>query len=218
MPVELLAKSNLLHDELIAIYDSVAPYPERRFSLTMDACGIAFEHASGVQSLIAAGLHISATALLRVQFEALTRAMWLLYAATDIEIEKLLAPLNEDTQKTANKLPMATEMLKALEKHGPSMAVRPLMQFKAISASPMNSYIHSGVHPLQRHREGFPAVLLYQLVISSNGLNTMCGMLTAVLTGHTSVVRTVRTLQTLFAEVLPPLEDAEKMASPNEQN
>jgi len=77
MPVELLAKSNLLHYELVAIYDSAVPYPGRRFSLAMDAGRIAFEHASGTQSLIAAGRHISATALLRVQFDALTRAMWL---------------------------------------------------------------------------------------------------------------------------------------------
>jgi len=61
--------------------------------------------------------------------------MWLLYVATEVEIEKLLAPLNNDTQKAANRLPMATEMLKALEKHDPPVAVRPLLQFKASSAS-----------------------------------------------------------------------------------
>jgi hypothetical protein len=152
---------------------------------------------------------------LRVQFEALVQAMWLFYAATDVEIENLLAPLNNDTKKAANKLPVATEMLEALEKHGPPVAVRPLLQLKAISARPMNSFIRSGVYSPQRHRDGFPAVLLYQLVMSSNGLNTMCAMLAATLSANMSSVRTVSILQRIFAEILPPLEHLETMASTN---
>ena len=72
MTVELLRKSDLLHDALVAISDGAVPYPGQRFNVTMDACGIAFEHGRGVRSLIGTGLPISATALLRVQFEAVT--------------------------------------------------------------------------------------------------------------------------------------------------
>jgi hypothetical protein len=207
MTVELLRKSDLLHDALIAVSDGAIPYPGQRFNVAMDACEIAFEHAKGLQSLIGAGLPISASALLRVQFEALTRAMWLLYAAGDDDVEKFLVPLNEPTQKAANKLPMAADMLKALEKHGPAVALRPLLKFKDMSAGPMNSFVHSGVHPIQRQRAGFSPQLLGQIVQSSNGLNTMCGMLTAVLTGDASLVVRVKALQVRFLEVLPPLAE-----------
>lgn len=207
MTVELLRKSDLLHDALVAVSDGAIPYPGQRFNVAMDACGIAFEHARGVRSLIEAGLPISAAALLRVQFEALTRAMWLLYAAGDEDVEKFLGPFNKPTQKAANKLPMAADMLKALEKHGPAVAVRPLLEFKEISAGPMNSFVHSGIHPIQRQRAGFPTRLLGQIVQSSNGLNTMCGMLTAVLTGDTSLVLRVKALQVRFRDVLPPLAE-----------
>jgi hypothetical protein len=204
-PERLIAESERLHDALIEIHERAFPYPGQRFELAMDACGIAFEHASGVRNLIAAGLPTSATALLRVQFEAVTRAMWLLYAAKDAEVEKLLGPLNEATQKAASKLPMVTDMLKALEEYGPPTAIRPLAQFKNMSANAMNSFVHSGIHPLQRHREQFPALLLEQIVKSSNGLNTICGTLAAVLTGDTSVIGSIKKIQALYLEVLPSI-------------
>lgn len=206
MTVELLAESDFLHEALVAVFDSAIPYPGQRFAIAMNACGIAFEHAGAVRSLISAGLCVSATALLRVQFEAVTRAMWLLYAASEEDVKKLLGPLDEDTQKAANKLPMAAEMLKALERHAPATAVGPLLTFKMVSAGPMNSFIHSGIHPLQRHRDGFPALLRDQLVRSSNGLNTICGMVTAVLTGNPAITAHVREIQARYLKVLPSLE------------
>lgn len=204
-PERLIAESERLHDALIGIHERASPYPGQRFELGMDACGIAFEHASGVRNLIAAGLPTSATALLRVQFEAVTRAMWLLYAATDAEVEKLLGPLNEANQKAASKLPMVADMLKALTEHGPPTAVRPLAQFKNMSAGAMNSFVHNGIHPLQRHREHFPAPLLEQIVKSSNGLNTICGMLAAVLTGDATLTKSIRKIQALYLELLPSI-------------
>ena len=205
MTLKLLAESRLLHEALHDILDGTSPYPGARFSVAMNACEIAFEHATGLRTLIQAGLSASATALLRVQFEALTRAMWLLYAASETDIETLQGPLNLDTQKAANKLPMLVEMLKALKKVAPPTAIRPLLQFKELSAGPMNSFVHSGVHPLQRNRQGFPALLLDQVVRSSNGLNTMCGMLIAILAGDSTRVARMRDVQRRFADVLPPM-------------
>lgn len=209
MNVELRTKSNLLHNALREVFNDARPYPGRRFSLAMGACEVAFEHADALRSLVSAGFPTSAAALLRVQFEALIRAMWVLYGAKDVEIATLTEPLNEASQKASNKLPMAGEMLKILERDGPLAAVRPLMRFKTMSGGPLNSFIHSGVHSLQRHRDGFPSFLLDQILVSSNGLNMICGMLGAVLTGDASVIALVRRTQELFSEVLPPLEEEE---------
>jgi hypothetical protein len=205
MTEDLLAASHRLHEELLVVFAGSAPYLGDRFSVAMDACGIAIEHASAVLCLAEAGLPTSAAALLRVQFEALTRAMWLLYVATDAEVSLMLGPLDADTQKAASKLPSVTHMLRALETAGPAVAIRPLLQFKDISVGPMNSFVHSGLHPLQRQRQGFPRQLLDQLVRSSNGLNTMSGMLGAILAGDTSRVAEVKTIQARFLAVLPPL-------------
>lgn len=206
---KVLAESRALHEAIVQILGDALPFPEKRYAIAMDACGVAFEHASAVRSLVDIGMPISATALLRVQLKALTRAMWLLYAATDADIDNLDGPLTQERGKAANKLPVAAEMLRALEKHGPAAAVRPLIQFKVMSAGPMNSFIHTGVHSLTRQREGFPQPLLDQIVRSSNGLNKVCAMLTAVLTGDVSLVARVKKIQALFLNVLPPLDDTE---------
>lgn len=202
----LLRDSFELHDTVGALLEHAFPYPGQRFSAAMDTCGVSFEHAYGVLSLVETGLPSSAAALLRVQFEAVTRAMWLLYAASDSDIDTMLGPLDIENQKAANKLPMAAEMLKALEKNGPPMAVRPLARFKEFSAGPMNSFIHSGLHASKRQREGFPITLIEQIVVSANGLVTMSGMTAAVLTGDASLIAKMRDIQGRFVRVLPPLD------------
>lgn len=200
----LLSDSRRLHEALLDALNGAAPYPGERFAIAMDAAEIALEHADGVLSLATAELAPSAAALLRVQFEALTRAMWLLYAATDADMETLRAPLSVETQSAAKKLPMLVEMLKVLEKVAPPTAIRPLLQFKELSVGPMNSFVHSGVHPLQRRRQAFPLQLLDQVVRSSNGLNTMCGMLIAILSGDRTRVERMADIQRRFEDVLPP--------------
>lgn len=205
MTDNLLAESAVLHQALFDVFSSATPYPGDRFSIAMATCDVTFEHASGVRSLAEAGLFASAAALLRIQFEALIRAMWLLYAASDAEIQTLLAPLNAENQKAATKLPMAKGMLDALKMTAPAAAIQPLLQFKEMSAGPMNSFVHSGVHPLQRQHQGFPTVLVEQVICSSNALNTMCGMLAAILTGDSNSVTKVKAIQNRFSAVLPPL-------------
>jgi len=51
-------------------------------------CSVAFEHAESVKVLIASGNFTSALGLVRLQYEALVRAMWLLYSASDIAVSR----------------------------------------------------------------------------------------------------------------------------------
>lgn len=50
-------------------------------------CSVALEHGMSLRALMAMGLPTSAVGLMRLQFEALTRAMWLQYAASDLAID-----------------------------------------------------------------------------------------------------------------------------------
>ncbi len=63
-------------------------------------CSVAFEHAESTKILIASGNFTSATGLVRLQFEALVRAMWLLYAASDASVSKLMCELTHESEKT----------------------------------------------------------------------------------------------------------------------
>lgn len=63
--------------------------PRREAALSM--CLVAMEHAVALRALMTLGLPTSAISLMRLQFEALTRAMWLLYSASDMAFDRLQA-------------------------------------------------------------------------------------------------------------------------------
>jgi len=142
---------------------------------------------------------------LRLQHEALTRSVWLLYAATDAEVEKLTAPLTADTEKAANKTPMLAAMLTAIEGKAPAAATLMLKQFKDVMAGALNSYVHGGIHALRRQAEGYPEPMLRQVITSSNGLLTMSAMMMAILSGDATISKQMSKVQPMFADCLPEL-------------
>ncbi len=77
-------------------------------------CRLAFEHAESATMLIAAGPFTSATALVRLQYEALVRAMWLVFAASEQAVSKLMCELTADSADKANNSPMLSKMLDEL--------------------------------------------------------------------------------------------------------
>jgi len=131
--------------------------------------------------------------------------MWLLYAASEEQVAKLAAPLNRDSEKIANKLPMFAEMVAALDGKAPVSAVAMVAQFKEMQAPSLNSFVHGGIHPLQRHAMGYPEPLLVQIVSTSNGLVTMAAMVMALLSGDPARARAISKIQRDFADCLPPL-------------
>lgn len=202
---EMLTRSADLQAEILRLLEDVPTHPGERFEASMIACGVALEHAQALRILFEHGSPTTAMSALRLQFEALTRAMWMLYAASDLAIQKLMAPLTEESARVANKLPQVGEMIEAIVKKAPVGASSMLIQFKDISWSAMNSYVHSGIHPLRRHLEGYPTQLVLQVLRNSNGLMTMTGMLAAILTGNDCCINPMRVIQTQFKDCVPPL-------------
>ena len=202
---EMLARSAELQNEILHLLENVPAHPGERFEACLAACGVALEHAQALRILFDIGCPTTAMSVLRLQFEALTRAMWMLYAATDLAIQKLTAPLTVESERVANKLPQVSDMVDAIVKKAPVEASAMLVQFKDVSWSAMNSYVHSGIHPLRRHREGYPHQLILRILQNSNGLMTMTGMLAAILTGNEHCTKPMRAIQLKFKECLPPL-------------
>jgi len=48
---------------------------------------------------------------LRLQFEAVARAMWLLYVASELAVNKLTDRLSVETEQAAKNLPTVNQML-----------------------------------------------------------------------------------------------------------
>ena len=205
---EILRRSDALEAAVVELLgpDSYQTYDEsRRVLASFAACSVSLEHAQGLRLLVREGLPTSGISLMRLQHEALTRSVWLLYAASDEAIERLLAPLTSAAEKVANKLPMLTEMLGAIAGKAPHGATQMLSQFKEVHAPALNSFVHGGIHPLQRHADGYPLPLLIQIIQSSNGLLTMSGMMLAILSGNPSTAKRMRGIQQAFADCLPEL-------------
>ncbi|MGW8274756.1 DUF6988 family protein [Xanthomonas axonopodis] len=212
----MLARSQQMHGHILELLSGVGFHGAPRSRVAAGMCMVALEHAEGLRSLIALALANSAVGLLRIQFEALLRAAWLLYAAPEPTIAKLLLSLTLDSEKAAKNLPGVSEMLEALRKGTgnpgegmPTGAYEMFAHFKDVTWSAMNSFVHGGIHPLRRLEEGFPLPLALQTLRNSNGLVTMTGMLLAVLTGSSLIASVMSRVQPDFSDCLPDLQEHE---------
>jgi hypothetical protein len=127
----------------------------------------------------------------------------------------LNAPLSKEAESAAGKLPMLADMLKQLSsKPAAAKAFVGLVAFKDNNAAALNSFVHGGIHALQRQAQGYPVPLLVGALRNCNGLMVMAAMMLAVLTGRQALVHAVSQLQVNFADDLPPALPA---ASPGQE-
>jgi len=204
---ELLGKSEALNSEFSRIFEYGPADESKRRVASWLMCSIASEHASSVRQLAMCGNYTSAICIIRSQFEALTRGMWLFYSANDLKIENTMKTLSELSQN-ADQKPSNADMLKALgnlENKAPKQAVMMLNEFRDVQWKVLNSYVHGGIHPLQRHGAGYPEQLMKDIIKSSNGLLTMTAMMSAILTGNVHIVKDITKIQRRHEGCLPTL-------------
>ncbi len=168
-------------------------------------CGLSLDHGRAVRTLLP-NVPPSAIALLRSQFEALVRATWAHYAATEDELSRLLSPLTPESQRAAKKLPGVADMLASLEKSGAQAPAALLGRARFRLWDGLNSFVHGGIHPFQRSETGYPVVLLTDVLKNANGMSMLTLVLLAETTGVEVVGALVSHLQQAFGDVLPDLE------------
>lgn len=163
-----------------------------RMRVSRIMCNVAFEHAESIKILLVAHNFTSSLGLLRLQYEALVRSIWIYYAASDVVVKNLASDLTTDTaRKASNHLPMLNEMLQKMEGKAPKNALDPLLEFKEYSWKPLSSYIHGGIHAIDRHSKGYPIDLLINTLKASNGVNGMTGYFLARLTGNPELAKNI---------------------------
>lgn len=202
---DFLDRSDELHLEVLGLLDGASTYPGIRYEVALVACGVALEHALSLRLLVRAQCYTSAISMMRLQYEALTRSVWLLYAATDVQVDKMTSPLSLDAEHAAKKMPMFGAMLEQIVMTAPKQASRMLLGFKDANYHAMNSFVHSGIHPLRRHVEGYPIKLIQDVVRNSNGLSVMALQVGLILMGNPSSGGAIRAVQEEFHQVLPGL-------------
>ncbi len=198
----LLRRSAVLERYLFKFMELSADDSSNRTTSSRIMCGVAFEHAQSIKLLIVSGNFTSAIGLLRLQYEALVRAMWLWYAASDAVTSRLMGEFTHENAKKADRLSMMTQMLTELEGKPPADAMQMLLQFKEHSWKPLSSYVHGGIHLLHRHSKGYPPVLILQAIKASNTVSIMISMHLAALSGDPQHVDKIPKIQAIFANCL----------------
>lgn len=199
----LIVLSEEFESELLKLFDRCSFPSDNKSTAVLAMCDIALEHAISQRELIRTGMSTSAIGLLRLQYEAVVRAIWVLYAATDSATAKLIAPLTpENEQSASNSIPSFSNMLNDLGKKGPPAVHRLLTEFKDYSWRALNSFVHGGIHAVNRNREGYPTALLIQSIRQSNNLTHMAGMSLTGLLKDSELTYAVVDLHKKYAECL----------------
>lgn len=168
-------------------------------------CVLALDHGRSLRMLLLL-VPPSAIALLRPQFEALVRAVWARHAARESDLTRLMAPLTLESQQAARKLPGVADMLAALEVSGPKGAAALLGRARARLWDGLNSYVHGGIHPINRGESGYPAQLLTDLLKNSNAFTILTLIVLAEISADAGVLEVMAVLHEEFGDVLPELE------------
>jgi len=203
-PFEIFDESDSLAEELQDIIDLPLFDDSSKIRTSDVACSLSLEHWHSARALLRTGLLPSALVVHRAQFEALTRSIWLTYAASNEQISKLTADLSLESEQAAKNMPQITQMMQTLEKSGPQQAYDALARFKDNSWKALNSYAHAGIHPIRRHHDGYPLKLLHDVLRNTNGLAVMSCMQAVVLSGQQPLQRTLLELAGKYSACMPP--------------
>ena len=204
---DILLERSEAFDEAIVICFPKAKFvlvvSDQKHVLVATACTLCIEHARVLRAAFAVAAPNSGAAVLRLQYEALLRAAWLLYSASPTHIDKLAQALDLEAEQAAKKLPGYMEMLEAVVKKAPQGLSAPIAEFNQYSRHALNSFVHSGIHPLQRAREGFPLELAATMVRFSNGLMHFAYRMLASLSGSQRRMDRVTHLYKEFTDCVP---------------
>jgi hypothetical protein len=124
---------------------------------------------------------VSRVGVLRMQYDAVLRAVSVLFAATRADVDALAAPLTPGTAKAARSLGLPAELLLAIEKsEAPLDLKRSLRKFRSSSWQILNSYVHAGLHPLRRQDAHHEHELATALRLSNGLAAIACGLMVIV--------------------------------------
>lgn len=201
----LLARSDALHsalDEAIGPLDNVPMVP--RATVTMDALIVASQHGQAIRLLLSSDLQVSAMGLLRLQYEAVLRAAWACYAASERDVAALAAPLTPSTAKAANSIGLPAHLLESIEACGaPADLKRMLREIRTSSWGFMNSYVHAALHPLRRH-DAHPEHELVTALRISNGMGAVTCALMVLVMQRPHLQNDINVVCIGFPECMPP--------------
>jgi hypothetical protein len=186
--------------------DESVEIASRRSLLAQGTASAALEHGFSIVTLVQGGQLASASVLLRAQFEAVVRALWLHYCADDAWIEKYFAAVKANPTKDPGLSRGMDDMLADIAARAPAALANMLKPLKQGAWGPLNSYVHSGIHAVVHQHAGPTTDFALSTLRNGNGLAGMAATLSAIMTGDNEMMRAVVAAQHAHLDCLPPLE------------
>lgn len=208
--VALIERSEAFEGAIVGCFPEYGPtlaISNSQGELVASACELCVEHARTLRAAFAVGSPNSGSAVLRLQYEALLRATWLMFAATPTQIDRLAKTLDLEAEQAAKNLPGYLEMLSAVGKVAPDGLAAPLAEFNQYSRHALNSFVHSGIHALHRVRHGYPVELALTVVRFSNAIMHFAYRLLATLSGSQRRMDRVTRIYVDFRDCVPMAKD-----------
>lgn len=147
-----------------------------RLELVCKCINISFEHAIAINTLFSSNLTIPALTLLRIQFESVVRAYWLLFVATNSQILKLEFKWTFEEQLEKDNYPTVSKMINELNEANLQFIkhiIQMFLEFKKYHLTHLNSFIHSGKQAFVRNAVGFNSDFIKILIKQSNNLSAL---------------------------------------------
>lgn len=189
----------------VQLLESWGSAPGLKFGAAFQSGLLSFEHGYSLLKLVDQGAVSSGFALMRPQFECLIRGFWLMYADTEVWLEKIvtLGTVGLDEMKKYEP-PMLADMFKALERSAaPQDILAQLKSFREISNIALNSFTHGGLMAIVGNGAGYKPQSVYNALRNCNAVAAINMQMLSILTGVKDAMTPVRTIHRQFTDCLP---------------
>ncbi len=198
----MLSLSEKFDMDVLALLKAGWNTSTQRVAISMAYCKAAMEHAISQRVLIEAGLQGTALSLVRLHFETVVRAAWILQGASDQWVAKFCMPVLDGDFSEPQMGPPITAMLDAIKHYAPE-AVRELARING-TVKVMHSFVHGGAHLVVHALRGYPPENLVSVFQNRNFLNLQLANVIVIGSQNLQLRGIVGKLSEVHAGCMPP--------------
>jgi len=201
--LKVLDRSDQFEDAIRRATSFDGALQSRGAALALGQALHSMELARAHRVLLREGLDASAMALVRVQFESTTRAVWLAGAATAQQHASFSSPASDGALKGTNQGPTVDDMLKAVGRGPAAHLAAALQVLKDASWRAMNHYSHGSLIAVVQAMAPRQTGKLTSAVLNSNAMMLMAANVSLISTAHRSTAILLE-ITSRFGDCLPP--------------